>query len=103
MNIQEMEAGADRAVELLKALGNRSRLLLLCQMKNGERSVGELAQALDLRDAAVSQQLALLRKDGLVTPRRQGQTIYYALASREAAQVIDTLFALFCEAPQTPD
>lgn len=99
MNIQEMEAGADRAVELLKALGNRSRLLLLCQMKNGERSVGDLAQAMNLRDAAVSQQLALLRKDGLVTTRRQGQTVYYALASKEAAQVIDTLFTLFCPAP----
>lgn len=87
---------ADRATDLLKALASRNRLLLLCHLLDGEKSVGELARLLEARDAAVSQQLALLRKDGLVRPRRQGQTIYYALASREAAAVIETLYALYC-------
>lgn len=92
-----MHEAADRATELLKALASRNRLLLLCQMVESEKSVGELARLLGLRDAAVSQQLALLRKDGLVRTRRDGQTIYYALASPEAARVIETLYALYCE------
>lgn len=99
MQIQELEQAADRAVELLKSLANRSRLLILCQLAAGERSVGELAGLIGMRDTAVSQQLALLRKDGLVRNRRDGQTIYYALASEEAAQVLQTLYALYCPTP----
>ncbi len=95
MNISMQEA-ADDATALLKALSNRNRLLLLCQLAEGERSVGELAGRLGLRDAAVSQQLMLLRKDGLVAPRRAGQTIHYRLASREAARVLEALYAIFC-------
>ena len=91
-----MQKAADRATELLKALASRNRLLLLCHLVDGEKSVGELARLLEVRDAAVSQQLALLRKDGLVHPRRQGQTIYYSLASPEATTVIETLYTLFC-------
>lgn len=96
MNIEEMQASADRAVELLKSLGNRSRLMILCQLLQGERSVGDLAQRVGMRDTAVSQQLALLRKDGLVRTRRDGQTIYYALASAEAERVIVTLYDIYC-------
>lgn len=92
-----MHEAADRATELLKALSSRNRLLLLCQLVDGEKSVGELARLLGLRDAAVSQQLALLRKDGLVRTRRDGQTVYYSIASPEAAQVIETLYGLYCE------
>lgn len=87
---------ADLATDLLKSLASRNRLLLLCHLLDGEKSVGELARLLEARAAAVSQQLALLRKDGLVRPRRQGQTIYYALASREAAAIIETLYTLYC-------
>lgn len=87
---------ADRATDLLKALASRNRLLLLCHLLDGRKSVGELARLLEARDAAVSQQLALLRKERLVLPRRQGQTVYYALASPEAAAVIQTLYALYC-------
>ena len=65
-------------------------------MVEGERSVGELADRLQLRESAVSQQLMLLRKDRLVAPRRDGQTIYYSLASPAAAKVIETLYAIFC-------
>jgi ArsR family transcriptional regulator, virulence genes transcriptional regulator len=91
-----MEAAADQASELLKALSNRHRLLIICQLIDGERSVGELAQFLDLRDSTVSQHLALLRKDGLVAARRDAQTIYYSIASDAAREVLKTLYQVFC-------
>lgn len=91
-----MIRAVDRATELLKALAGRSRLLLLCHLSEGEKSVGELARLVGARDTAVSQQLALLRKDGLVLPRRSGQTIFYSLASPEAARMLETLHALYC-------
>lgn len=87
----------EHATELLKSLANRNRLLLLCHLVEGERSVGELARLIDARETAVSQQLALLRKDGLVRPRREGQTIYYSLASAEAVKVIETLHGIYCQ------
>ena len=92
----------DRATELLKALAGRSRLLFLCHLSEGEKSVGELARLTGARDAAVSQQLALLRKDGLVAARRSGQTIYYSLASEEASRLLETLHGLFCDRPTQP-
>jgi DNA-binding transcriptional ArsR family regulator len=96
MNIKDMQRAAGDATDLLKSLANRNRLMLLCQLVGGEKSVGELADLLAVRDAAVSQQLALLRKDGLVTARREAQTIYYRLASDQAAKIIETLYAIFC-------
>jgi DNA-binding transcriptional ArsR family regulator len=92
-----MAEAADRASELLKSLGNRHRLLILCQLTEAERSVGELASFLDLRDSAVSQHLSLLRRDGLVAARRDGQTIWYSIASPPARRVLETLFEIFCE------
>ncbi|MCG6207266.1 metalloregulator ArsR/SmtB family transcription factor [Rhodopseudomonas sp. HC1] len=94
-----MEAAADQASELLKALSNRHRLLLVCQLLDGERSVGELAELLALRDSTVSQHLALLRKDGLVAARRDGQTIHYSIASEPARELLTTLYRLYCPAP----
>ncbi|MDR3460775.1 MAG: metalloregulator ArsR/SmtB family transcription factor [Beijerinckiaceae bacterium] len=91
-----MEAAAEDASELLKSLANRHRLLILCQLLDGERSVGELAAFLNARDSNVSQHLALLRKDGLVQTRRDAQTIYYSIASDAARQVLKTLFAIYC-------
>ena len=96
MNIKEMHVAAARAANLMKALSSENRLLILCQLTEGERSVGELAEGLELRQAAVSQQLALLRKDGLVTTRRDGQSIYYSLNGVEAKAVISVLYELFC-------
>jgi DNA-binding transcriptional ArsR family regulator len=93
---EAMEAAADRASELLKSLANRHRLLILCQLVDGERSVGDLASFLGARDSTVSQHLALLRKDGLVQTRREGQTIYYAISSAPAQRVLETLFAIYC-------
>ena len=92
-----MERAADRASGLLKALANRHRLLILCQLIEGERSVGQLAEFLGIRDFGVSQHLALLRKDGLVAARRTGQTIWYSIASTEARALLVTLYGIYCE------
>jgi len=91
-----MSLAAERASELLKSLANRHRLLIVCQLIEGERSVGELAEFLGLRDSTVSQHLALLRKDGLVAARRDGQTIWYSISSAPARQVLETLYRVFC-------
>jgi len=99
IQIEMMEAAADQASELLKALSNRHRLLIICQLIGGERSVGDLAEAIGLRDSTVSQHLALLRKDGLVAARRDAQTIYYSIASEPAREVLTTLYRLYCPAP----
>lgn len=96
MNIEIMERAADQASELLKALSNRHRLLIICQLIEGERSVGELAEFLNLRDSTVSQHLALLRKDGLVSARREAQTIFYSISSEPAREVLKTLYQAFC-------
>ena len=96
-----MKQAADQASELLKALANRHRLLIICQLIDGERSVGELAEYLNLRDSTVSQHLALLRKDGLVSARRDAQTIYYSIASEPARAVLKTLYQAFCAPTRT--
>ena len=92
-----MAAAADEASELLKSLGNRHRLLILCQLTDGERSVGDLAAFLKLRDSTVSQHLSLLRRDGLVRARRDGHTIWYSIASSPARRVLETLYEIFCK------
>ena len=91
-----MLSSAGQAEELLKALANRHRLTILCRLIDGERSVGKLAGFLDLRASTVSQHLALLRKDGLVSTRRDGQTIWYAIASTPAKKLVETLYHLYC-------
>jgi len=98
---QDMLAAVDRASEFLKALSGRSRLMLLCHLWDGEKSVGELVRLTGARDTAVSQQLGLLRKDGLVASRREGQTIYYSLANDDAARILETLQGIFCPASGT--
>ena len=91
-----MQVAAERASELLKALANRHRLMIICQLIDGERSVGELATFLGLRDSTVSQHLALLRKDGLVSARRDAQTIWYSISSSPAREVVETLYRVYC-------
>ncbi len=91
-----MQAAADQASELLKALANRHRLMIICQLIDAERSVGELASLLGIRDSTVSQHLALLRKDGLVAARRDGQTIWYSISSGPARDLVDTLYRVYC-------
>jgi DNA-binding transcriptional ArsR family regulator len=93
---ERMAQAADAAAELLKSLANRHRLMILCQLAEGERSVGDLAERLGIRDATASQHLALLRKDGLVSARREGQTIWYSIASAPAQAILGTLYAIYC-------
>lgn len=100
MHAAEMNAAAEEASGLLKSLANRHRLLIVCQLVERERSVGELAALLDLRASTVSQHLALMRKDGLVAPRRDGQTIWYSIASAPARKVLGTLYSVYCCAPK---
>jgi len=96
MNIDDMQSAAHDATELLKALSNRHRLMIVCQLVERERSVGELAEALGIRDSTVSQHLALLRKDGLVAARRDGQTIWYSISSVPARAVLEALYNVYC-------
>jgi DNA-binding transcriptional ArsR family regulator len=87
---------AKRASDFLKALAHESRLMILCILAEGEKSVGELEDILDLRQPTVSQQLARLRADGLVSTRRDGKAIYYNLASDEARVIIGAIYDVFC-------
>jgi ArsR family transcriptional regulator, virulence genes transcriptional regulator len=87
---------AKRATEFLKALAHESRLMILCILSQGEKSVSELERTLSLRQPTVSQQLARLRADGLVSARRDGKAIYYSLASGEARVVVTALYDVFC-------
>lgn len=98
-----MSVAAERAAELLKSLANRHRLLIVCQLIEGERSVGELAEFLGIRDSTVSQHLALLRKDGIVAARREGQTIWYSISSEPARDVLAVLYRVYCAPNQSCD
>jgi len=80
----------------MKALSNPSRLLILCQLADGEKSVGEVQRQVGLSQSALSQHLAVLRRKGIVATRREAQTIYYSLASGEAVAVMNTLYLVFC-------
>ncbi|MBO6730110.1 MAG: winged helix-turn-helix transcriptional regulator [Maricaulis sp.] len=95
-----MKPIADEVADLMKTLAHPSRLLALCAMMEKERSVGELAESLGMRAQAMSQQLAILRNKGLVTTRRDGQTIYYGLASEGIRSVMDALYTAYCEPAQ---
>jgi DNA-binding transcriptional ArsR family regulator len=92
-----MMRSAQRATEFLKALAHEGRLMMLCHLASGERSVTELENLLGQRQAAVSQQLARLRLDGLVTTRREGKAIYYRLADERAERMIALLYGMFCQ------
>lgn len=91
-----MQSNARQASEFLKALSHEVRLLILCFLIEGEKSVGEIEKMLRLRQPAVSQQLARLRTEGLVEARRKGKNIYYSLARTEVRDVIGTLHDAFC-------
>ena len=92
----DMTAQAQDAAAFLKALAHEGRLMILCHLSTGEKSVGELEALLQSRQAAVSQQLARLRMEGLVTCRRDGKTIYYSLADEKSARLIHLLYDMFC-------
>lgn len=96
MNIQEMEDNADQAAALLASMANSRRLMVLCHLVSGECSVGVLAQRVGLSQSALSQHLARMRAQGFVDARRDGQTVYYRLASQKVRALLETLHGLYC-------
>lgn len=95
--VRRMEKNATRACGLLAAMANPSRLLILCHLAEGEKSVGELEPLIGLSQSALSQHLAVLRRKHLVRTRRNGQSIRYSLASQEAISLMHTLHDQFCK------
>ena len=95
-NLDEFIENAKNASQFLKALSHEARLLILCHLSSGEKSVTELESLLSARQAAVSQQLARLRLEGLVETRRDGKTIYYSLSDKRVIQIIDAVSDMFC-------
>ncbi len=93
----EMESHAAEAAAMLKELANPSRLLILCQLIDGEKSVGELCRAIDLSQSAVSQHLARLRDACLVDTDKRGQMVYYRLCNMEAHALLSTLYLIYCK------
>src|SRR6056297_230687 len=95
--IEEIAAKAQDAATFLKAISHEGRLMILCHLVSGEKSVTELEQLLSARQAAVSQQLSRLRLEGLVVPRREGKAIYYSLADDRPRRIIELVYELFCK------
>ncbi len=96
MNLNELSESAEKASNFLKSVGNAHRLRILCLIMQGERPVGELAEAVGLNQSAVSQHLARMRQEGLIKSRRDGQTIYYQPADKNVARLIKLLESMFC-------
>ena len=96
-DLDKMMENAQAASNFLKAISHEGRLMILCHLASGEKSVTELEELLSARQAAVSQQLSRLRLEGLVTPRRDGKTIYYSLADDRPTRIIDAVHDLFCK------
>lgn len=99
--IAEMEANAEAASRLLATLSNPKRLMALCHLLDGEMPVNRLAEKIGLAPATLSQHLARMRDLQLVATRRDGQTIHYRLASPAVCAILETLYALYCAAPET--
>jgi DNA-binding transcriptional ArsR family regulator len=97
--MDQMRLHASDAAGLMKALGNESRLMILCTLADGERSVSELNEIVPLSQSALSQQLARLRQQGLVGTRRESQTIFYSLSDGPTDRIIHLLHDIFCGAP----
>ncbi len=96
VDITQFQASAGRAAKLLKALGNERRLMILCQLVDGERSVGQLQPSVGLSQSALSQHLAVLREEGVVAARRDGLTVWYRILDPAAVRVVTTLAEVFC-------
>jgi DNA-binding transcriptional ArsR family regulator len=96
-DINKMMQSAQDASNFLKAISHEGRLMILCHLTTGEKSVTELEELLSARQAAVSQQLSRLRLEGLVTPRREGKVIYYRLTDDRPKQIMEVVYDLFCK------
>lgn len=99
-DLEKMMKNAQAASNFLKAISHEGRLMILCHLASGEKSVTELEDLLSARQAAVSQQLSRLRLEGLVKPRRDGKTIYYSLTDDRPRQIIEVVYDLFCRQDQ---
>ena len=93
---EALREGAGQAVAVLRLLGNADRLLLLCQLSQGEMCVSDLEQALDIRQPTLSQQLGVLRNEGAVATRREGKNIYYSIADHSVLEIVAVLHRLYC-------
>lgn len=100
INLSDFQASAGRAAALLRALASERRLMILCQLDGGEMSVGALAPRVGLSQSALSQHLAVLREEGVVATRREGQTIWYRIAHPAAVKLIATLAEIYCPQPK---
>ena len=96
MNLEDLQLKAGAAEKLLKAMASRPRLMILCELLKGERTVTALHEAVGLSMSAMSQHLARLRADQLVATRRESQTIFYSLASDSATRMLETLYDIYC-------
>ncbi|MGI3169254.1 ArsR/SmtB family transcription factor [Pseudooceanicola sp. C21-150M6] len=94
--MDRLEKKAEAATNFLKCLSHEGRLMILCHLASGEKTVTELEDLLSARQAAVSQQLSRLRLEGLVQPRRDGKTIYYSLTDDRSKRIMDVIYDLFC-------
>jgi DNA-binding transcriptional ArsR family regulator len=101
-DITQFEASSGKAAKLLRALGNERRLMILCQLADGERSVGQLTPLVGIAQSALSQHLAVLREEGVVATRRERQTIWYRIADPAALKVVATLAEIFCPVEMRP-
>jgi DNA-binding transcriptional ArsR family regulator len=95
-DMEKMAENAIKAATFLKAISHEGRLMILCYLASGEKSVTDLEELLSVRQAAVSQQLSRLRLEGLVTPRREGKIIYYSLSDNRSKQIMEVVYDLFC-------
>lgn len=96
MDIGDMQQNAARASTLLKSMANETRLIILCQLAGGEKSVSELLENIQLSQSALSQHLAILRRERIVTTRRKAQSVYYSLGNQDVIAVMETLYNLYC-------
>jgi DNA-binding transcriptional ArsR family regulator len=99
MDLELMQTNATKASELMKLLGHPHRLMILCELNQGECSVGQLSERIGINQSPLSQHLARMRHEGVVDSRREAQTVYYSLADKEVGAVISLLYELYC-APQ---
>ena len=97
MDLELMQANASRASELMKLLSHPHRLMILCELNQGECSVGDLGERIGINQSPLSQHLARMRHEGVVEARREAQTVYYSLAGEEVAAVISLLYSLYCQ------
>jgi len=100
IDLQALRSAADSACRLMKVFSNPDRLLLLCQLSQGERRVGELQELVGIGQPTLSQQLGVLREEGLVATRREGKQIHYRIASPQALAVLQVLYEQFCDQPK---